>query len=107
MVIEYKTSKYVEENHKIEIEDTKNVFLHGKNLYDGLSTYFGIWTNKDYLVIVTLISGRTINYEYSVNKNISTECDIKKYLEFNNYVDVISKDVFKEQLKKVTSILKI
>lgn len=42
MVIEYETSKYIKEKQKIEINDTKNVFLQGTNPYDGLSTYFGI-----------------------------------------------------------------
>lgn len=107
MLVEYEKNTYIKETKNIEIKDDKNVFLYGKNPYDGFSTYFGIWSNGDYLIVATLISGRTINYEYFLNKNISTECYIKKYLESNNYVDTISKDVFKEQLKKVTSILEI
>lgn len=107
MVIEYEKDKFLKENHQIEIEDTKNIFLQGRNPYDGRNTYFGIWENKNYLVIATLISGRTISYEYSLDKNIYTECYIKEYLKSNNNVDVISKDIFKEELKRIKAILEI
>ena len=107
MIIEYETSKYIKEKQKIAINDTKNVFLQGTNPYDGLSTYFGIWINNNYLVIANLISGRNISYEYTSNKNIYTECDIKKYLESNKNVKVISKDDFTKQLLKVVKILEI
>lgn len=107
MVIEYEKDKFLKENHQIEIEDTKNVFLQGRNPYYRRNTYFGIWENKNYLVIATLISGRTISYEYSLDKNIYTECYIKEYLKSNNNVDVISKDIFKEELKQIKAILEI
>lgn len=107
MVIEYETSKYVTEKQQLEIEDTKNVFLHGRNNYDGTSTYFGTWTNDEYLVVVTLISGRIVSYEYSLNKNAYTDIDIQHYLRQNKNVEVISRDSFKKELERVTSILKI
>lgn len=107
MIIEYETSKFVKETKTIEIEDTKNVFLKGTNPYDGLSTYFGIWRNEEYLVIVTLISGRTISYEYSRSKSIFTEADIRKYLEHNKNVQMISKDAFIAELNKFKQIIKI
>ena len=107
MVIVYEKDKFLKVNHQIEIEDTKNIFLQGRNPYDGRNTYFGIWKNKNYLVIATLISGCTISYEYSLDKNIYTECYIKEYLKSNNNVDVISKDIFKEELKRIKAILEI
>ncbi len=107
MIIEYETNKCIKEKQKIEINDTKNVFLQGINPYDGLSTYFGIWINNNYLVIATLISGRNISYEYTSSKSIYTECDIKKYLESNKNVKVISKDDFTKQLLRVAKILEI
>ena len=70
MLIEYETSKYVKEKAQIEIQDTKNVFLQGKNPYDGLNTYFGIWTKKDGIAIVNITSWRNISYEYSLSKYI-------------------------------------
>lgn len=105
MIIEYETSKFKKEERQIEIEDTKNVFLHGRNPYDMLSTYFGIWTNKEYLMIVTLISNRNISYNYYLSKNINTESDIKKYMELNDNVEIISKEEFKNQLQRVISII--
>lgn len=107
MVIEYETSKYITEKQKIEIEDTKNVFLQGVNPYDGLNTYFGIWSNENGLSIVTLISNRCVSYEYSKNKSIHTECDIKKYLADNRKVKLIPKEIFIEQLNRIKEIIKI
>ncbi len=107
MIINYVKNKYVKEEKSIEVENPKNIFLKGTNPYDGLSTYFGIWTNKKYLMIVTLISGRCISYEYSLNKQIYTEGEIRKYLEDNKNVKVISKNEFEEKLKNVLSLFKI
>lgn len=107
MIIEYETNKFIKEKQKIEINDTKNVFLQGTNAYDGLDTYFGIWENKDCFVIVTLISNRNISYEYSTNKNVYTECDIKRYLENCKNVKVISKSDFTKQLSRIIKILEI
>ena len=99
MVIEYQVSRYIEENKEIDIEDTKNVFLKGIDPYNGLNTYFGIWSNEECIVIATITSNRCISYEYSLDKSIYTENDIKKYLEKNNNVVAISKDTFVEQLQ--------
>ncbi len=107
MIIEYETSKYVKENQRIEIPDTKNVFLKGKNPYDGLDTYFGIWNNNNTLVIVTIISWRTIYYERYLNTSVYTACNIKKYLEQNENVKVITKAEFKKQIDNIRSIMEI
>ena len=107
MIIEYETCKYISEKQKIEIEDTKNVFLEGKNIYDNLPTYFGIWYNNGHLSIVTIISYRTISYKSYLNPNLSTKCDIQEYLNNSKNVRVIKKGEFKEQLNHVTKILKI
>ncbi len=107
MVIKYETSNLVKERRKLDIEDTKNVFLKGTNPYDGLSSYFGIWTNEGYIVIVTIISWRNVNYKCYLNKNLSTENDIKEYLKYNKNVKIISKDEFKEQIDNIRKILKI
>ena len=81
MIIEYETSKYVKEIHKIEIEDTKNVFLQGKNMWDNQDTFFGIWPNNNGLSIVTIISYRTIAYKHYLSTNLSTTNDIKEYFK--------------------------
>lgn len=107
MIIEYETSKYIKEKAQIEIQDTKNVFLQGKNPYDCLNTYFGIWINNSYLVIATFISGRNIHYEYYLNKNGYTEGYIKKYLENNKDIKIISKNEFRKQLEKINTILEM
>lgn len=107
MVIEYEVSNFVNEKRTIDIEDTKNVFLKGTNPYDGFSTYFGIWTNKVYLSIVTLISDRCVSYEYTRNKNVYTECSIKKYLADNRNVKVISKAEFIEKLNNFKEKIEI
>ncbi len=107
MLIEYETSKYVKEKAQIEITDTKNVFLQGKNPYDCLNTYFGIWIKRDGIAIVTITSWRNISYEYSLSKNIYTEQYIKKYLENNKNVKIISKEEFKKEIDHVRSILEI
>jgi len=54
MLIEYETSRCITENKKIEIEDPKNVFLKGLSLYEGLTTYFGVWKNANGLSIITI-----------------------------------------------------
>ena len=107
MIIEYETSKYISEKHKIEIEDTKNVFLKGKNIYDNLPTYFGIWLNDGCLSIVTIISYRTISYKSYLNPKLYTKCDIQEYLKNSKDVRVIEKSEFKEQINYITKILQI
>lgn len=107
MVIQYETSKFVKEKQKLEIEDTKNVFLQGTNPYDGLPTYFGIWINNNRLSIVTIISYRNISYEHWLSPNGYTESNIRKYLENNNNVRIITKDEFQKQISHIKSILEI
>lgn len=107
MIIQYEVSKYTKEHKQIEIQDTKNVFLKGTNPYDGLPTYFGIWNNKNTLVIATIISWRTIKYERWLSLSGYTESYIKEYLSQNKNVQVISKDEFKEQIDNVREIFEI
>lgn len=107
MIIEYETCKYISEKQKIEIKDTQNVFLKGKNMYDNLPTYFGIWLNNGRLSIVTIISYRTISYKSYLNPSLSTKYDIQEYLKYSEDVQVIGKSEFKEQIKHITTILKI
>ncbi len=107
MVIEYETSKYVKQTNQIEIADTKNVFLKGRNIYDNLPTYFGIWVNNSCLSIVTIISYRTISYKYYLNTNISTKRDIQEYLKNSNNVEIIEKEQFREQINHIKTILEI
>lgn len=107
MVIEYETSKYITEKQELEIEDTKNVFLKGRNIFDNLPTYFGIWLHDNCLSIVTIISYRTICYKCYLNPNLSTICDIQEYLRNSKDVNVIEKSEFKEQIDRITTILKI
>lgn len=107
MVIKYKTGRYLSENRKIEIKDTKNVFLKGRNPYDHLPTFFGIWINGNGLSIVTIVSYHTISYKYYFNIKLPTKCDIQNYLQNNDNVKIITKNEFKEQMDHVRSILKI
>ena len=107
MTIGYEVSEYTKEHKKIEIQDTKNVFLQGTNPYDGLPTYFGIWNNKGTLVIVTIISWRTINYQRWLSLNGYTESDIKEYIKNNKNVKTITKEEFKEQIQNIRQILEI
>lgn len=107
MIIRYTKSDYVREENSIDIKDTKNVFLKGKNPYDGLDTYFGIWENNNTLVIVNIISYRTIGYKRYLNTNLHTECDIRKYLEDNKSVISISRKEFKKQLDHIKEIFEI
>lgn len=107
MIIEYETGKYVKETKKIEIKDTKNVFLKGNNIFDGLDTYFGIWLNNKRISIVTIISYRTITYKHFLNENLSTLCDIQEYLKHNDNVIIIEKKEFEKQINHVKSIFKI
>ena len=107
MIIKYTKSNFAKVEQSIEIEDTKNVFLRGKNPYDNLDTYFGIWANNNTLMIVTIISYRTIDYKRYLSTNLHTENDIKHYLEYNNNVVSISKDEFKKQLDFIKNIFKI
>lgn len=107
MIIEYETSKYVKETKKIEIKDTKNVFLKGKNVFDGLDTYFGIWINNKSISIVTIISYRTITYKHFLTEHFSTLYDIQEYLKHNDNVIVIEKKEFEKQINHLKSIFKI
>ncbi len=106
-IIEYEKSKFIKEKRDFELVDTKNIFLKGYNSYDGIKTFFGIWQNKEYLVIVTIISNRTISYEYSLNKGIYTDNYIREYLENNDYVESISKEEFKEKFENILKKLEI
>ncbi len=107
MIIEYEISKYVKENKQIEILDTKNVFLKGKNPYDNMDTYFGVWINDNNLSIVTIKSWHTISYKSYLNTNLDTESDIQEYLNNNKNVTIITRDEFKEQIDNIRSILKV
>ena len=104
MTIQYTKSAFIKENKTIEIENPKNVFLKGKNPYDNLDTYFGIWINKGNIVIVSIISYRVISYKRYLGTNLHTEQDIREYLENNNTVLPISKEKFKEQLDYIKDI---
>lgn len=107
MIIEYAKNKYVTEIKQLEIKDSKNVFLKGKNMYDNLPTYFGIWENNGGLSIVTIIRYCIISYKYYLSTNLSTVCDIQEYLKNSNNVEIINKDEFKEQINYIRSIFKI
>lgn len=107
MIIRYKTSKYVEKYCELEIKDSKNVFLKGRNIYDNLPTYLGIWNNDGMLSIVTIISYRTINYKHYLSENLSTKYDIEQYLKCNDNIEIISRNEFKEQIDKIITILNI
>ena len=107
MIIEYEINTIKRELKKLEIKDPKNVFLKGKNIYDNLPTYFGIWLNDGCLSIVTIISYCTISYKSYLNPNLSTKCDIQEYLKNSKNVRVIEKSEFKEQINLITKILKI
>lgn len=107
MIIEYEKCEYKTETKQIDIEDTKNVFLQGTNQYVGLPTYFGIWNNKNTLVIVTITSYRTINYQRYLSTSLHTECDIEKYLKNNNNVKTITKEEFKKEIENIRELLEI
>lgn len=107
MLIEYEISKFEKQKAQIEITDPKNVFLKGTNPYDGLNTYFGIWTKDNGLAIVNITSWRNISYKYYLNKDLSTQVDIELYLEHNNNVKIISKEEFKKEIDHIRTILEI
>lgn len=107
MIIEYEISKYEKEKVQIEIKDTKNVFLKGTNPYDGLSTYFGIWTKEDGISIANITSWRNITYKHYLSKDLSTETEIQLYLQYNNNIEVITKNEFKKEIDHIRSILEI
>ena len=107
MIIEYEKYTMSKGNGKIEIENTKNVFLKGKNPFDNLDTYFGIWSNNSGLSIITIISYRTIRYKHYMNANLSTICDIKEYLKNNNDVKIIQQEQFEKQINHIRTIFKI
>lgn len=105
--IKYTKNTFVKEDLSIEIGNPKNVFLRGKNPYDNLDTYFGIWENNNTLMIVTIISYRTIDYKRYLSTNLHTENDIKHYLECNKNVIPISKEEFKKQIDYIKEIFEI
>ena len=107
MIIEYEKYTMSKENGRIEIENTKNVFLKGNNPFDNLDTYFGIWTNNNGLSIITIISYHTITYKHYMNANLSTICDIQEYLKNNNDVKIIQKEQFEKQINHIRTIFKI
>ena len=107
MIIEYEKNKYVTEIKQLEITDSKNVFLKGKNMYDNLPTYFGIWENNKQISIVTIISYRTVTYKHYLNENLSTICDIQEYFKHNDSVVIIDRKEFEKQINHIKSIFEI
>ena len=107
MIIEYEKNKYVTEIKQLEITDSKNVFLKGKNMYDNLPTYFGIWENNGGLSIVTIIRYCIISYKYYLSTNLSTVCDIQEYLKHNDSVVIIDRKEFEKQINHIKSIFEI
>ena len=100
MKFNYEVCKNVKEKKSIEIENTRNVFLEGQSTYNGLENYFGVWSNKKYLSIITLMNNGTIYCNCSLNKSVYPDCSIRRFLEDNKNVRLISKDAFIHQLNK-------
>lgn len=107
MVIEYKPSKVIKMNNKLEITDTKNVFLKGKNPDNWFDTFFGIWPNDRGLVVITIIGWHTIKCKCYLDSNVSTNGDIQMYLENNKDVEIIPKEDFKFQIENMRSVMEI
>lgn len=107
MIIEYEKNKHTTETFKFEIEDIKNVFLQGNNMWDNVNSYFGIWESNNRVTVVTITGYKTINYDYCFDTGFSTICYIKEYLGKNNNVKIISKEEFKEQIDHIRKRLEI
>ena len=107
MIIEYEKCNFSKEQCNIEIKDLKNVFLKGKNPFDNLDTYFGIWVNNKQISIVTIISYRTVTYKHYLNENLSTICNIQEYLKHNDSVVIIDRKEFEKQINHIKSIFEI
>ena len=107
MKINYYADTFYKEERILEVKNPKNVFLKGKERFSSKNTLFGIWDNKEGLIIVTIKDQKEIRYDYSCDKNIYTECDIRQYLQQNEDVVKITKQEFKNVLKKTRKLIKI
>ena len=105
--MKYNESKYISKEKTIEIENPRNVFLKGTNIFDGLNTYLGIWINGEYLVKVTIMRSNCVYYEYLQEEYVSPESTINKYLEYNQDITTISREDFEKQLDKLKTIINI
>ena len=106
-IINYTKEKLLKEEYKIEIEDTKNVFLKGRTPQKNEEIYFGIWKKSENGNEVTAtIKSRDIKFDYSIYGSIGSIVEIRHFIEANNKIEKISKDKFFKKLDTVKAILK-
>ena len=94
-----------EEIVSLEVEDVKNCYLKGNDSLNGITNYLGIWTDKQGLKIVKIENQKTINIDFCSNKNIYVDSDVKQFMKNNNKIEVISKEMFRTELDRITNKL--
>ncbi len=98
---EVKTYECVE----IEVEDTKNCFFKGNDVYRNLTEYLGIWIDNHGLKTVSILNNSAITVDCSLNVNNNTIIDIEYFLKNHKSVQIISKEEFRSQLNRLIGIL--
>lgn len=91
---------------ELNIEDTRNCYLKGNDTFDNKINYLGIWTDNIGLKVVEIRSQNMIGFDICQNKSVYTSVDIKKFMERNNNVQVISREFFRKELDRIIELLK-
>lgn len=106
MDITYHKKNIETKENRIKIENTRDCYLCGRTETYNTSTLFGSFINEKGLVIID-IEHDCISYTTSTNTSEYTESYIKRYLERNNNVQIISKEQFKKEYNFILDKIKL
>lgn len=105
MLINYTKSKSIDEDYSFDIEDTHNCFLKGQRNDTNITEYLGIYTTKQYLLVVEIQNQINIIMQHWESKSVYTESDIRDFLKRHDAVKTITSDTFQHQLRNILEVL--
>lgn len=107
MLISYTKTRFVEEKHSFDIEDTHNCFLKGQREDTNITEYLGIYTTEQYLLIIEIQNQTNIIMQHWESKSIYTESDIRDFLRKHEAVTNITLDTFRQQLNNILEVINV
>lgn len=100
VTIKYEKIKMVTEENVINIEDTHDCFLCGKEETYGRETYLGIYVGTDDRLHAVVVNGGCITLNDSMgNHNIYTDSYIRDFCKKNRNVHMIERVTFENELR--------
>lgn len=107
MLINYTKTKFIEEEHNFDIEDTHNCFLRGQREDTNITEYLGIYITRQYLMIIEIQNQTNVIMEHWKSKSIYTESNIRDFLKRHKAIEKITYNTFKHQLDSILEVLNV